>query len=294
MAEIEHYVDPSNKSHRKYESVKHMKLPLWTGQNQKLHKGVEHDITLEEAVNSRLIDNETLAYFLARTYIFLTTIGVSKSGVRFRQHTEKEMAHYASDCWDAEVETSYGWIEVAGHADRTCYDLSAHAKVSGVELIASKPLPQPIKKQLVRIAMNKGSLYKTFKDKSKALVEYFDGLNEQQKEALLEEFTNNGDHVNVTINSEVIKVTKNEATFERYEVIQTEEKYIPGVIEPSFGIGRITYCVMEHCFSVREKDERRTFFTFPPVVAPYKVSVLPLIHTEEMLKFVEPISKNIF
>jgi len=27
------------------------------------------------------------------------------------------MAHYASDCWDAEIETSYGWIEIAGHAD---------------------------------------------------------------------------------------------------------------------------------------------------------------------------------
>ena len=24
------------------------------------------------------------------------------------------MAHYAQDCWDAEIETSYGWIECAG------------------------------------------------------------------------------------------------------------------------------------------------------------------------------------
>ena len=60
---------------------------------------------------------------------------------------------------------------------------------------------------------------------------------------------------------------------------------------PSFGIGRIVYCVLEHCFGVREKDEKRTLFNFPPVVAPYKVSVLPLIHSEEMLKFVEPLSK---
>lgn len=24
------------------------------------------------------------------------------------------MAHYAKDCWDAEVETSYGWVECVG------------------------------------------------------------------------------------------------------------------------------------------------------------------------------------
>ncbi len=29
-----------------------------------------------------------------------------------RQHKTTEMAHYANDCWDAEVLTSYGWIEV--------------------------------------------------------------------------------------------------------------------------------------------------------------------------------------
>jgi len=33
-----------------------------------------------------------------------------------------------------------------------------------------------------------------------------------------------------------------------------EEKYVPHVIEPSFGIGRIIYCVFEHCFRQREAD----------------------------------------
>ena len=27
---------------------------------------------------------------------------------------KNEMAHYACDCWDAEIETSYGWIECVG------------------------------------------------------------------------------------------------------------------------------------------------------------------------------------
>ena len=41
-----------------------------------------------------------------------------------------EMAHYACDCWDAEMLTSYGWIECVGCADRSAFDLSQHSKVS--------------------------------------------------------------------------------------------------------------------------------------------------------------------
>ena len=45
--------------------------------------------------------------------------------VRFRQHLRHEMAHYAQDCWDAEIECSYGWIECVGLADRSALDLDA-------------------------------------------------------------------------------------------------------------------------------------------------------------------------
>jgi glycyl-tRNA synthetase len=48
---------------------------------------------------------------------------------------------------------------------------------------------------------------------------------------------------------------------------------------------------MEHCFGVREQDKKRTYFNFPPSVAPYKVSILPLIANQEFLQFVEPIRK---
>lgn len=36
------------------------------------------------------------------------------------------------------------------------------------------------------------------------------------------------------------------------------EEIVPNVIEPSFGIGRILYTLLEHTFKVREKDEQRT------------------------------------
>lgn len=118
-------------------------------------------------------------------------------------------------------------------------------------------------------------------------------MTEEDKEKYVAEYEANKS-IKVQIEGEEIVLTEAHVKFERSEINVTEEKFIPGVIEPSFGIGRIVYCVLEHCFGIREKDEKRTLFKFPPVVAPYKVSVLPLIHTEEMLKFVEPVSKKTF
>lgn len=54
-----------------------------------------------------------------------------------------QMAHYAEDCWDAEVETTYGWVECAGLADRSAYDLRAHTAMSKTELNAYEKFPEP-------------------------------------------------------------------------------------------------------------------------------------------------------
>ncbi len=70
-----------------------------------------------------------------------------------------------------------------------------------------------------------------------------------------------------------------------------EEKYTPSVIEPSFGIGRIVYCVFEHCFRTRAEDAQRTYFVFPPLIAPVKCSILPLMDKPELNEKVQNISK---
>jgi len=51
-----------------------------------------------------------------------------------------------------------------------------------------------------------------------------------------------------------------------------KKKYVPGVIEPSFGFGRIIYCLFEHKFRMR--NEKRTFLALPARIAPYKCSIL--------------------
>jgi len=48
-----------------------------------------------DAVASGMVDNETLGYYMARTHLFLLTVGISPDKLRFRQHLSNEMAHYA-------------------------------------------------------------------------------------------------------------------------------------------------------------------------------------------------------
>jgi glycyl-tRNA synthetase len=107
MAEIEHYVDPEDKNHPKFEDAKDIVLTLLPKDVQMSGKTDTVSMTVGDAVANKVIDNETLGYFMARIYLFLNKIGIKDARLRFRQHMDNEMAHYACDCWDAEIKTSY-------------------------------------------------------------------------------------------------------------------------------------------------------------------------------------------
>ena len=42
--------------------------------------------------------------------------------------------------------------------------------------------------------------------------------------------------------------------------LRLRRRFIPSVIEPSFGIGRILYCMFEHAYYQRESSEEKTVF----------------------------------
>lgn len=54
------------------------------------------------------------------------------------------------------------------------------------------------------------------------------------------------------------EITADMLTVKRYQKTVHVEDFVPSVIEPSFGIGRIMYAVFEHNFKVREGTEQRT------------------------------------
>jgi hypothetical protein len=257
MAEIEHFVDPhGGKKHKRFEEVKDVELVLLNKHTQLAGETHVHKVPIGEAVANGTVDNETLGYFLARIHLFLEKIGVDQTKIRFRQHMANEMAHYAADCWDAELFTSYGWIECVGCADRSAYDLSVHAKKTGAPLFVRERLETPITIEEWQIEADKKKFGPHFKKDGKAIEAALEALSQEKREALAQDLKLDG---KITINVEgvgngKVEISKDFVVIERRTRTENTREYTPNVIEPSFGIGRILYSLMEHVYWTRGSE----------------------------------------
>ena len=61
-------------------------------------------------------------------------LGMKSENLRLREHEPDELAHYAAGTYDVEYRFPWGWDELEGIANRTDYDLRAHAEHSGKDL----------------------------------------------------------------------------------------------------------------------------------------------------------------
>eukprot|EP01038_Epipyxis_sp_PR26KG_P012116 gene12116-16222_t len=273
MAEIEHFVNPTDKTHSSFKSIANKVLTLFPSDAQ-LGTGRTIQISIGEAVAQGLVNNETLGYFMARTQLWLEKIGVDPARMRLRQHLKTEMAHYAADCWDMEIKMSYGWIECVGHADRACYDLVQHSNRTGVAMVASVRLPEPILVERIVAEPNKKLIGPRFKGDQKTVISAIESLEGDDVIALKTSLESTG---TATVAGSY-QVTPELVTFKTEKKTVVETKYTPSVIEPSYGIGRILYAVLEHSFSQRDGDEQRCVMSFKPCVAPLKVGIFRLIN----------------
>lgn len=197
LAEVEVFVDAAEKNnHPGFEEVKDRKLRIVP------RNGEAEEKSVGEAVSRGIIANEYLGYHIARVDEFLESIGLPRAKLQFRQHQQDEMAHYATDCWDAEfLSDRYGWMEIVGVADRGDYDLSAHASSLNVDM---------------RVHTESG-------------------------------------------------------------------KVVPHVIEPSFGIDRIIYALLESAlYEEQVGKESRRVLRFKSEIAPIQAAVFPLLNRDEL------------
>jgi glycyl-tRNA synthetase len=61
-------------------------------------------------------------------------LGIEKEKLRFHQHADDELAHYAKLAYDIEYEFPFGWQEFEGIHNRTDFDLNRHQEYSGKKL----------------------------------------------------------------------------------------------------------------------------------------------------------------
>jgi len=274
QAEAEIFIDPRDKTHPRFDEVMDIRMKFYSQEAQE--KGTEEELTFGEAVEKGIVAHQTLAYYVARTYQFLLAVGVAPDKMRFRQHKSDEMAHYAADCWDAEVFLDrLGWIEIVGVADRTDYDLKAHATNSKVNLSVFVHYDQPVKRRKVVIKPDFKALGPRFKGQAKAVGEALKALTPAELSK---------DKISVEVEGVAIEIEPSLVSFETVEEEIRGEDIVPHVIEPSFGIDRILYTVLDHSFYEDTVDgETRAVLRFKPDVAPIEVAVLPLMDRDELV-----------
>lgn len=90
----------------------------------------------------------------------------------------------SADCWDCEVHTTYGWIECAGLADRSAFDLTAHAKASKIELVAHETFDEPKTMEVVVVTPNMKILGKELKQAGKKVADHLIALPEDEAMSL--------------------------------------------------------------------------------------------------------------
>ncbi len=79
----------------------------------------------------------------------------------------------------------------------------------------------------------------------------------------------------------------------------TGEKYLPHVIEPSFGVDRTFLAVLlaayteESVKSEDGKEESRTVLRLPNILAPVKIAILPLSKKEELSSVARPLAERL-
>ena len=260
MMEAELFVHPESKSWPKFGSVKDEALSLVPS------TGEPRVMKLGDAVKAKVIANETLAYFMWLTHKFAVDIGLDQRRLRFRQHAKTEMAHYAADCWDLEAEIGYGWVEMVGVADRGNYDVQAHITQSGVDLSAFERFEnaEELEQEVVRPAF--GTLGPLFKGNAKLVAEAISRLTP--------DIVRGREKVTVDIAGK-----KTDIPSSCYEVVMKKEKVsgrklVPHVIEPSYGVDRLLYAILDHAYT--KKDEYVTL-RLKPAMAPIKAGVFPLM-----------------
>jgi glycyl-tRNA synthetase len=125
--------------------TEHLKPPFGTAQ---IGKTFRNEITTGNFVfRTREFEQMELEYFVPpdeaprwfeywcnERLNWYVRFGIPREMLRLRPHTQEELSHYSAGTADVEFAFPWGWGELEGVANRTDYDLRAHAQASGETL----------------------------------------------------------------------------------------------------------------------------------------------------------------
>lgn len=287
QAELEYFIDPET-DEPDLEAIEDVEVTLYPAAEQNEDDGEEIETTIGEAVADGTISSPWVAYFLGVAKPWYDAVGVDMDQFRFRQHLAGERAHYAADCWDAESEIDSNWIEMAGFAYRSDYDLSKHAEHSEDRFTVFRQYDEPKTVERATVDPDMSYLGPEFGGDAQAVVDELETLAGRNRAA----FEN--DAVQIELEDEANEIPVEKTGFAVEEQTEAGEHIVPHVVEPSFGVDRLVYTVLHHAYREDEvAGEERTYLALEPEVAPTFVGVFPLQNDDELEAHAEDIAADL-
>jgi glycyl-tRNA synthetase len=270
IIDLEFFFDPEDPNCHLLKSVEDEELRLILAEHKL--KGLEQitEVTVKEALNKGYIKAEWQATFMAYAKKLLIDLGIPAEKQRFIEKLPWERAHYSLQSFDQQVYVErWGWVEVSGHAYRTDYDLRRHMEFSGEDMRVYKEYEKPIEKEELIIKPVMAKLGPIYKNETAKISELLSKVDPKEIEA---SFSKNGYYLlgKYKILPEHVEIT-------RQKVVERGKRFIPHVVEPSFGSDRLLYVALEYAYRV--KDDR-TILSFPRDIAPIQLGVYPLVNKD--------------
>jgi glycyl-tRNA synthetase len=267
IMELELFFDPEEAECEYMDRVREVELPVLLAKERDQREPSITRVLAPEAVARGFVRTEWSAYFMALSVKFAISLGIPLDRQRFEEKLTAERSHYSTQTFDHQVWLDrWGWVEIAGHAYRTDFDLSAHIKYSGVDLSVFKAYAKPVEKTVTAVVPSESILGPILREKTRMVV---DALVSTKPEEVKRAFRESG-----YFEIQGFKILPSHVRFEDRAVRETGRRVVPHVVEPSFGAERVIYSTLEYAYT-RVKD--RVVLRLPVDLAPLQMMVFPLM-----------------
>jgi len=267
IMEMEFFFDPEDAKCPYLDRVEGVSLPILLAKEREQGGTGVIEVGPRKAVEDGKVITEWGAYFMALSMEFVGALGIPRDKQRFEEKMSAERSHYSSQTFDHQIWLDrWGWVEVAGHAHRTDFDLSSHIKLSGADLSIFKPFDQPITKKIRAVVPQESILGPVLREKTRTIVDALKATNPKEIE---DSFAKSG-----SFEIQGFKVLPSHVRIEERTEKEAGRRFVPHVVEPSFGAERLVYAALEYAYT---RSEDRVVLRLPVGLAPTQLMVFPLM-----------------
>ena len=283
ICDLEFFFDPEEPCCHLLKDVENEVLPIVLAKAREKNLEDMTNFTVREALDQKIVRSEWQAFFMALAKRLLTEIGVPAEKQRFIEKLPWEKAHYSSQSFDQEVLLDrYGWTEVSGHAYRTDFDLTCHMKASGADFRVFKEYPTPVETEKLAVKPVMAKMGPAFKKEAGKVGEL---LAKADPDTVKAAFKKDGFYM-----AENYKILPEHVQIATLKVVERGRRFIPHVVEPSFGSDRLFYVALEYAYGL--KDDR-VLMSFPRSIAPTQIGLYPLMSKDGLDTKAQEIQKQL-